>query len=448
MARSSLLRDLRLAFSLGTFLLSGLLALGMAYAMHHSLEVEDAAVLNSQGRAILVGLGKGGTPQASRRGVLESAHWRLVAPDGRILEAGDQPLPVDRFPSSLRPGEPGEVEVGGQLWSVMVLQVPEGSLQLAMDRSHEEALLARFHRLLLVGLLLAALGSALVGHLVARRGLRPLVRIAADTARIEARDLNRRLDGESFPEELAGLVEALNGALGRLHGVFVRLEHLAGDLAHELRTPLQNLRLELEGLVLRPPDPELQRERLGSVLEELDRLASMVEQMLFLARSSVPGTALHRESLPAGEVLRDAAAFFSAAAEEAGLSLEVEAPGDLKVHADAQLLHRALQNLLANAVRHTPRGGRILLQASPKAGGTTLQVLDDGEGIPEELLPRLGERFARAELSRERGRGGAGLGLAIVRGILELHGGTLQVESRPGKGTRIELDFPGPAQGF
>ncbi|HJU84063.1 MAG TPA: ATP-binding protein [Holophagaceae bacterium] len=444
MSRRSLLRDLRLAFFMAALLLMGLLPMVVWAALEHSLAAEDEAVLTSQGKVILAAIHNGTLPQDSGPVRLQTTHWCLLDRDGRVLRTNDASGLLQRIDWPPKIDEPYEDDESGRRWALLILPAPEGQLRVAMDRSHEEAVLRRFRNILLAVLGTGALGAAILGHFVAQRGLRPLARIKEDAARIEAGALDRRLDAEAFPEELAELVDALNEALGRLHVAFVRLEQLAGDLAHELRTPLQNLRLELEGMVLRPRAPEIQREAIGSVLEELDRLGSMVEQMLFLARSGVPGAALRQSDLHAGAVLHESAAFFSAVAEEAKVALVVEAPEDLLIHADPQLLHRALQNLLANALRHTPPGGHVSLRALSAGEWVRIQVEDDGEGIPADLMPRIGVRFARAEDSRERGRGGVGLGLAIVKGIMDLHDGTFTISSREGGGTTVQLSFPAP----
>ncbi|MBS0499637.1 MAG: two-component sensor histidine kinase, partial [Proteobacteria bacterium] len=257
-----------------------------------------------------------------------------------------------------------------------------------------------------------------------------------------AQDLHRRLDASRFPEELTDLVNALNGALGRLEGAFARLEAFSSDLAHELRTPLQNLRSELEGRVLRPPKDANLPEILGSLLEELDRLDDMVEQMLFLARGAAPGSAVEILPLSAPAVLQKTVEFFAAQADEARITLLVEAAPECLVRADPRLIHRAILNLAANAIRHTPPGGKVILSAAQETRATRLSVADTGEGIPPNLLPRLGDRFLRVDEGRARATGGAGLGLAIVKGIMELHHGGFQVRSEVGHGTTVTLNFP------
>lgn len=443
MARS-LLRDLRLGFSMGVLGL-GLATAGFAdVALRHAMAAEDGAVLQSESHRILRKLETMSASPSAAPPESSQVDWWLMAPDGErtLKSAGGiflRSVPWDKVGE-----EPVEFRVdSSHLYSANTLDSPLGVLWVAMDRSPEILVVEHFRRDLAMLLLALTMCAAGLGHLIAKRGLKPLRLIRDETALIEAHDLHRRLDASRFPEELTDLVTALNGALARLEIAFTRLEAFSSDLAHELRTPLQNLRAELEGRILRPrPGADLP-EFLGSLLEELDRLDSMVEQMLFLARSSVPGAALDRQSLAAGALLRETAAFFGAVAEEAGVRIRAEAPPGLLVWADQRLAHRALQNLLANALRHTPAGGSVLLSARAADLATEILVTDTGAGIPADLLPRLGDRFLRQDQEgRDRASGGAGLGLSIVKGIMALHGGTFTVASALGEGTSVKLRFP------
>lgn len=442
MARSrSLLADLRLGFSLGVLALGFATAVFADVTLRHAMATEDGKVLLAEGHAILLQMRDHPSPSPGPESSL--IEWWLLAQDGRWLEGSAGSGFLGTLDWHGIGAEPVTFKLDSDhLYSVAALPSPSGTLRVAMDRSSEIQIVMHFRRDLAMLLLFLTGSAAIIGHLIARRGLRPLVQIRDETARIEAQDLQRRLDAARFPEELAELVGALNGALGRLEISFSRLEAFSSDLAHELRTPLQNLRAELEGLLLRPRKELDLPDALGSLLEELGRLDGMVDQMLFLARSSVPGTALDRRPLDAEAVLRETASYFSAAAEEAAVDIRIETPPGLLIHADLRLVRRALQNLVANALRHTPPGGQVTLTAKAGAASAELFVTDTGDGIPPDLLPRLGDRFMRVEAGRARTQGGAGLGLAIVKGITGLHGGTFLVESALGQGTRVRLGFP------
>ena len=315
-----------------------------------------------------------------------------------------------------------------------------GAVQAAKDLAHRERLLVRYREFLALNAGLVALLAALAGWLIARRGLAPLERLAEATAGIHPGTLHTRLDPEHAPAELERLILALNGALGRLEEAFARLGALSADLAHELRTPLHGLRLELESLTGSATSPAL-RDRLGDATESVDYMGALVEQMLFLARAEDPATALERQDLDLGQALRDAARPFETLAEEQGIQLCVETEPGTPIHADPTLLRRAVHNLIANAVRHTDRG-EVVLTGSAGDGFTEIEVRDTGEGIAQDQLPRLGQRFARVDASRSRATGGTGLGLAIVESILRLHGGDLAIESEPSRGTTVRMRFP------
>ena len=439
----SILRKLQFGFALAAMLLAGLMALFMDRALHRSLEAEDAQVMAAQAHAMLQRLAAGVTaPDPGGRPLLEKAEWRVLDDNGQILaQSGFMAgLPALKAP---RPGAPARevVTPDGRVYSVLARPwqrtgaAAGGTLLLVMDRSHEEALTSHFRRTLALGVGLAALVAALVARWVAAWGLAPLGRIVRETGTIDDQHLDRRLAVEQFPRELQALVDTLNAALARLQEAFERTGRLGAELAHELRTPLQNLRSTLENQTLAPDYTEAQRGTLGGLLEECDRMAALIDQILFLARAEGPGR-LTREPIAVPCLLEEVRGFFEAAAEAAGVALRVEA-GPLAVVGDRLLLTRALHNLVANAVCHTPAGGTVILGAEAQPGGTALWVEDTGSGIPPEWVPRLGQPFTRPPDSRREG--GLGLGLAIVARIAAMLGGSMDIRSRVGEGTRVTL---------
>lgn len=443
----SILRKLQLAFALSATLLVGLLAVFMDRALHRSLEAEDALVMEGQARVMVQRLAAGEPgPEAGGRPVLEKAEWRLLDPEGRVLSQSPfmTGLPALAVPPPEAP--PREVETpDGRVFSVLarpwqkVGGVPGGTLFLAMDRSHEQALTLHFRRTLALAVGLAALVAALVARWVAAWGLAPLARIVREAGTIDDRHLDRRLEVEQFPGELRDLVDTLNTALTRLQAAFERTDRLGAELAHELRTPLQNLRSTLENQALAPDSNEVQRGVLGGLLEECDRMAALIDQILFLARAEAGPGRLVRESIEVPGLLEEVRGFFDASAEEAGVALRVVAvKGTLS--GDRLLLTRALHNLVANALRHTPRGGTVTLGFQPGVAGVELWVEDTGSGIPPEWVPRLGQPFIRPP--EPRSEGGLGLGLAIVARIAAMLGGAMDIRSQVGEGTRVALQIP------
>ena len=434
----SLLRRLQLSYALATLVVVGLVAAFMDTALRHSLDEEDAVVMLAQADSLARRIATGRLLEADPERRPEKAEWRLLGPGGKVLHqsSGMDAIPTLPWPSATP--SPTETEgADGTPFSILVKPLPEGTLQLAMDRSHESALVEGFRRTLAVAIGLAALLAALLGRIVARRGLRPLHLMALEAGDINPRHLDRRLHGEHFPAELGELVTTLNSTLARLEEAFDRLNRMAAELAHELRTPLQNLRAEVESIVLRPKDEETSRDALGSVLEECDRLARLIEQMLFLARSENPATAIDKKSLNIHQLLQSVADFFEAQAEESKIEIHTEAKMDLEIQGDEALLRRALHNLTANALRHTPPGGTITLGAGVEDSALSVFVRDNGEGLPAGILARLGERWVRSDSSH-----GLGLGLAIVKGIAQLHGGELVARNLPGAGAEVGFTLP------
>lgn len=439
---------LQAGFFLAALVLTGAMALFCDWALHHSLRVEDSQVLEAQARAALRHIETGRAPIFDPDARLEHADIRILDAQERPILASPSPMPIPEkaWPASGAPARQFRVGKKTLLLITRAWRRPTngetGFLQLAMDRSREEELITTFRRVMLLGWLLSSFLAASLCRFIALWGLRPLRRITTQAGSLDYRNLDVRLAPTEFPEELGELVTTLNGALERLQDAFTRLAHLGAELAHELRTPLQNLRSEVESLILRPLPPDRTRDALGSVLEECDRLASMIEKILFLARAENPAAAIQARWMAVGPLLHQILEPFVLVAEERGVNMRVDAPTGLRLHADEALVRRALVNLLSNAIRHTPSGGRVTLGAFARDPGLCLFVTDTGEGIPPEVLPRLGQRFERGKWQGVASVEGHGLGLAIVRGIMALHGGEFTLVSEEGQGTTATLTFP------
>jgi two-component system, OmpR family, heavy metal sensor histidine kinase CusS len=240
---------------------------------------------------------------------------------------------------------------------------------------------------------------------------------------------------------LGSLVTALNTMLGGLDSGFQRLSQYTADLAHDMRTPLGNMRGATEVALARPRSSDEYQALLASNLEECDRLSRMIENVLFLARAEHPQFARNTREFDVEAELQRIAEYFEGIAEDAGVHIRVIGNGRLK--ADVELFRRAVSNLLANAVRYTPRDGEIILQVAESADGLRVTVANQGTPVDEALLERIFDRFYRVDPSRTSGApssGSTGLGLAIVRTIMDLHGGTVHAESGAG-GTRFILTF-------
>jgi two-component system heavy metal sensor histidine kinase CusS len=308
--------------------------------------------------------------------------------------------------------------------------------------AEREQMLASYRLTLGAALALGVALSFTLAWLISRRGLRPVRQLARQAAAIDVRRLHVRLAADedpARPHELRGLAIALDQMLARLGDGFAQLSRFSEDLAHEMRTPLNNLMGQTQQALRKPRSSAEYQDLLASNQEEYERLARMIDSMLFLARSEQDGTALVREDIPLADLAGQLAEYFEGMAEERGIRFALEAAGTL--HADRALVQRAMANLLANALRYGAPGSTITICGQVRDGGVDLAVHNTGEPIAAHHLPRLFERFYRCDPSRSKPGDSGGLGLAIVRSIMDLHGGTASVTSGA-DGTRFVLHFP------
>lgn len=378
---------------------------------------------------------------------LQGYYARVLAPNGRVeVETNHMTrlVPPAEFPPI---GGSAPIEwraPSGQtylLYAAALLPAGARTVQVALEVSRDADVLDVQRAMLAALVLLGTLISAGAGLLVARRGLRPIGRITAAATAVSATQLDHRIGGAQWPAELSELARVFDGMLDRLSGSFTRLSRFSADLAHEIRTPLTNLRGEAEVALGRARSAEEYRRVLESALEEYDRLTGMIDQLLFLARADEGAAALSCQRLDLATELDAVCDYFTPLAADAGLNVTRTGTGPL--WADPALFRRAVGNLLANAIAHTPAGGRIAIAAAPVADGVRICVIDTGIGIAPEHLPRIFDRFYRVDHAADLRRSGSGLGLALVRSIAELHGGTIEIESRPGLGTTATLLLPG-----
>jgi len=274
-----------------------------------------------------------------------------------------------------------------------------------------------------------------LAKLVTRRGLRPLREMEQAVAQVRALRLNERLGRRPWPRELARLAIGFDEMMDRLEESFTRLSQFSADLAHELRTPIANLRGEAEVALSKGRSPEEYRQVLESSMEEYGRLTAMTEKLLFLARADAEEAELKPEELDGRAAIDALWEFYEPYADERGVVFRCNGKGPLR--ADAVLLRRAVANLIENALRFTPPGREVTVEV---AEGGVVRVADTGSGIAPEHLPRLFDRFYQVDPARREA--GTGLGLALVKSIMKLHGGTVAITSEVGRGTEAILTFP------
>lgn len=330
----------------------------------------------------------------------------------------------------------------GGIYRVMSARVAVGAgfiVQMAMSRSKEEELLSAYRQTLWLAISAALVIALAAGDFIARREMRPVSKLAALVAELNAADLHRRIGDDDWPQELKPLATNFDQLLARLEDAFARMSQFSADIAHELRTPLHILQGEAELALTRTGPDTAYRACIESAAEEYQRLAAMVDALLFLARAEQPDAQLDRKPLRLDREIVTVCDFYQALADEQGVALIAQGSG--QVMADTGLLRRALGNLIANALRHTPSGGQVVVAARETPDRVEIVVSDTGDGIAPEDLAHVFDRFYRSDSARSRQGAGTGLGLAIVKFIMQLHGGTVSIYSELHRGTTVTLAF-------
>ena len=324
-------------------------------------------------------------------------------------------------------------------------ELPQVVVAVALNFAAHHAFMTAFYEILWLAIAAGILSTALLGWVAARRGLAPVREMTNVAQNITASRLHDRLPLAALPKELVDLAAAFNGMLSRLEDSFRRLSEFSSDLAHELRTPIGSLMTQTHVALSRTRSAEEYREVLYSNSEEYERLARMIADMLFLAKSDNGLIVPRSEAVDLASEVRELFEFYDALAEHQGVSLAVTGNGT--VDGERLMIRRAISNLLSNAINHTRRGECVNVRIErAEGGGARLAVENPGDGIAAEHLPRLFDRFYRVDPSRQRLTDGAGLGLAITKSIVAAHNGTVHAFSAGGL-TRFEILFPARTPG-
>ena len=377
-----------------------------------------------------------------------SGDWSFLQGDyGRLRALAAQPQPVQRLAlldtdkrtvvgnpelgseATMRPVLVGDRVVG---W---IARAPYRRISAGADLAfQQEQLRASW---LIAGFALAL--AAVAALVLAQVFLQPLKRVAAGTHRLAAGDYATRVAVTSR-DELGRLAEDFNRLAEALQKNEELRRRFMADVSHELRTPIAVLRAGLEAIEdgVRP----LTRESVASLQGEVAALGKLVEDLYQLALSDVGALSYRKERSDVAEVLEQAIEPFAGRLAERNLSIEKKLEGELKVMADSDRLGQAFRNLLENSARYTDAGGKVRVTARRNGSGVKVDFEDSSPGVPADALPRLFERFYRVEGSRSRANGGAGLGLAIVRSVIEAHGGTIEAGASPLGGLRVTISLP------
>lgn len=477
----SLSLRLALMFALVSVLLLGALGLYLYHALAREIAWRDDQALAGRVERMGALIGDSDSIGALRQrpqlyanmlGNQDSLLWVLDGAGQPLIEVNPTRLPVPalapargvQLHDSADAGSGAEARLAWQQ-----VQHEGQPLTLVAGRllAERAQMLAAYRFKLWLALGAGALLAFGLGWAVGLRGLRPVRTLAARAEAIDVQHLHLRLPGveQQQVQELAQLGDALNQMLARLEDGFGRLSRFSEDLAHEMRTPLNNLMGQTELALGRPRSSDDYQALLASNLEEYQRLARMIDNMLFLARAEQPDAAVQRQAIDLHTLVAQLCDYFEGMAEERGTTLVNAAHGTL--HADPQLLRRALANLVANALRYGAAGSPVQIgcalessagsdqgsqtgktgQTRPKGNSSAvveISVSNQGAAIAPEHLPRLFDRFYRCDPARAEPGDSGGLGLAIVRSIVQLHGGAVRVSSDAASGTRFTLVFPPP----
>lgn len=427
-----------------SFMLIGTLVLN---AVEHHFSEQDASELVVMSSAVTNALENAGNQPDRLRAALSNAisghHgvyfqvrnnneeilYQTVGAESGLAQAGRILTPTDVIqPGNLQTWREGtktyrgvlsQLEVSGQNYTIIS----------AIDMSFHLQFLQDFRQSLLIIMSLAGVITLLAAGYGVHQAHAPLRGLSAEMGDIQADKLHVRLDPSAIPSELKDLVTSFNHMIGRLEDSFTRLSHFSADIAHELRTPLTNLITQTQVGLGKARTLEKYRELLYSNLEEQERLAKMVNDMLWLAKSDHGLLKPEQVPLNLTNEVNELFDFFEALAEERNIRLTLEGCAPMTM-GDRAMLRRAISNLLSNAIRYTPPGKEVkVLLDNASHHEVSLSVQNPGPLIPTEYLSHLFDRFYRVEPSRVRQGEGAGLGLAIVRSIVEAHGGHVEASS-------------------
>ena len=343
-----------------------------------------------------------------------------VAPNGPTLHYIVRPVP----------------EAGGQI----------GAIIAGADTRSAELQVAQLITTIVIAFLVGIVPAVLVGRWIAGRALEPVDRMITEVREItDGRTLHRRLPVPMERDELGRLAETLNQMMTRLERSFAALRRFTADASHELKTPLTVVRAGVERAITRPGVPPETLAPLEETLQEVNRMTELLDSLLTLARADEGRADLHREPVDLREIIEEAGETGELLAEHAGVGIEIRLPPQpLVLAVDRSRVRQLALNLIENAVKYTPRGGQVSVELAGDDGRIVFTVADTGIGIAPGDLPHVFDRFWRADSARTRTseRAGTGLGLAICKWIAEAHGGTIEVQSRPGRGTTFTVGLP------
>lgn len=338
------------------------------------------------------------------------------------------------------------VVANSERWRTVAAPVTIGghTVVLRVSRSEERVReeLSEVLVVLILGLPLVVALAGVGGYVLARRALAPIDHLASEAQRITAERLHERLKVPNDRDEVGRLTGVINQTFARLESSFDQLRRFTADSSHELRTPLAVVRGIGEAAVAERRSPAEYEEAIGSMLEEIDRMSTLVDTLLRLSHSDAGTIRLKREPVDLDQLARDVVASLGILAEERNQKLTVETRSNVTVTADRLVLREAVTNVLDNAIKYGPLRSTVTISVDRDANDGVLAIADEGPGVPAEHRERIFHRFFRLDEARSRDGGGAGLGLAIAKWAVEIHGGRITVNGRQGGGAEFLIHLP------
>jgi heavy metal sensor kinase len=338
------------------------------------------------------------------------------------------------------------IVTNGRRWRTLTATTLVGrrSVVVRVARSEERLReqLSEVLRVLVLGLPLVIALAGLGGYLLARRALAPIDHLADEARRVTAERLHERVSVPNQHDEIGRLAAVINDAFARLESSFDKLRRFTADASHELRTPLAVIRGIGEAGLVETRTPTEYKEAIGSMLEEIDRLTTLVDTLLRLSHGDAGSVRLSRETLDLGPLAGEVAASLSVLAEERRQQIAIQDEGNLPVCADRLVLREAITNVLDNAIKYSPAGASIAVSIRAEGGDAVIDVADQGPGIAAADRERIFDRFFRVDSARSRDAGGSGLGLAIAKWAVEINGGTIHVEAGASGGSVFRISLP------
>jgi len=390
--------------------------------------------------------------------LLLDRYMEVLSPDGPVLFRNDRLLGMDlggvpgpREGVAGYPSNRMRLADGTAVLAISHLHLFQGKpllIRLAYSTEPLRQRLFEFLGLLLLAMPLALIAAGFAGYRVAGKAINPLEQMARQTEQITAQRLRERIPIENPDDEFGHMARVLNGLLARLGESFEKLQHFTSDVSHELRTPLAAIRSVGEVGLQEDYSTEKYRDIIGSMLEEVARLTAMIDTLLTIAHADSGEVELHRTVFPLNDLVQESVAVVGVLAEDKKQTILVDGQSQLRVSADRNFLRMAVINLLDNAVKYSPAFSTISLRLSDGdaisdfAQFVELAIEDEGPGIPEDKAARVFDRFYRVDEGRTRDAGGAGLGLAIAKWAVEIHGGTIDLKPRLPNGSVFSIRLP------